>query len=58
MLESANQQHAHTTTVSSHKKRDIKDSFCGPPIKRRVPLQDWSNNKKRRLEYIKIGKGT
>uniref|UniRef100_A0A1X7UBB0 STPR domain-containing protein n=1 Tax=Amphimedon queenslandica TaxID=400682 RepID=A0A1X7UBB0_AMPQE len=56
MLESTNQQQAHTTTVSSHKKqkrRDIIDSFYGPPIKHRVPLQDLSNNKKRRLEYLK-----
>uniref|UniRef100_A0A1X7UL43 Uncharacterized protein n=1 Tax=Amphimedon queenslandica TaxID=400682 RepID=A0A1X7UL43_AMPQE len=56
MLESANQQQAHTTTVSSHKKqkrRDIIDSFYGLPIKRRVPLQDLSNNNERRLEYLK-----
>uniref|UniRef100_A0A1X7V3Y1 Uncharacterized protein n=1 Tax=Amphimedon queenslandica TaxID=400682 RepID=A0A1X7V3Y1_AMPQE len=39
----ANQQHAHTTTVSPHKKqkrRNIIDSFYGLPMKSRVPLQD------------------
>uniref|UniRef100_A0A1X7VYF1 Uncharacterized protein n=1 Tax=Amphimedon queenslandica TaxID=400682 RepID=A0A1X7VYF1_AMPQE len=57
MLASTNQQHAHTTTTSSHKKqkrRDIIDTFYGPPaMKRRVPLQDVINNKKRCIDYLK-----
>ena len=55
MLESANQQHAHTTTTraSSYKKQKRSDSFYGH-IKRRVPLQDMGNsNKKRCVDYLK-----
>ena len=55
MLESANQQHTHTTTTraSSYKKQKRSDSFYGR-IKRRVPLQDMGNsNKKRRVDYLK-----
>ena len=55
MLESANQQHAHTTTTRalSYKKQKRSDSFYGR-IKRRVPLQDVGNsNKKKRVDYLK-----
>ena len=54
MLESTNQQYAHTTstTASPYKKQKRSDSFYGR-IKRRVPLQDVSNSKKSRLDYYK-----
>ena len=53
MLESTNQQHAHTTRASSYKKQKRSDSFYGC-IKCRVPLQDVGNsNKKRRVDYLK-----
>ena len=54
MLESADQQHAHTTstTASPYKKQKRSDSFYGR-IKRRIPLQDVSNSKKSRLDYYK-----
>ena len=54
MLESANQQHAHTTTTrASSYKSKRSDLFYGR-IKRRVPLQDVGNsNKKRRVDYLK-----
>ena len=52
MLESTNQQNAHTTTASPYKKQKRSASFYGR-IKRRVPLQDVSNSKKSRLQYYK-----
>uniref|UniRef100_A0A1X7U991 Uncharacterized protein n=1 Tax=Amphimedon queenslandica TaxID=400682 RepID=A0A1X7U991_AMPQE len=56
LIASANPQHAHTTVLSlkKQKKRDIIDSFFGPPtIKHRIPLQDVSNNERRRIDYLK-----
>ena len=44
MLESTNQQNAHTTTASPYKMRKRSASFYGR-IKRRVPLQHVSNSK-------------
>ena len=54
MLESANQQNAHTTstTASPYKKQKRSDPFYGR-IKRRVPLQDVRSSKKSRLVYYK-----
>ena len=54
MLESANQQNAHTTstTASSYKKQKMSDSFYGR-IKHHIPLQDASNSKKSCLDYFK-----
>ena len=54
MLVSKNQQNTHTsstTTASPYKKQKRSDAFWG--LKRRVPLQDVSNSKKRRTEYYK-----
>ena len=54
MLESTNQQHAHTTTTraSSYKKQKRNDSFYGH-IKHRVPQQDMGNsNKKIHIDYL------
>ena len=58
MLESANQQHTHTTTTraSSYKKQKRSDSFYGH-IKRRVPLQDVGNSNKDVLNTSKKNKG-
>uniref|UniRef100_A0A1X7VPQ4 Uncharacterized protein n=1 Tax=Amphimedon queenslandica TaxID=400682 RepID=A0A1X7VPQ4_AMPQE len=56
MLESTNQQNAHTNTASQYKKQKRSDSFWG--LKQRLPLQELTNSIKRRTKYFKNEKAT